>query len=146
MLFTILAMFYIDKVGRRKLMILGWVGMIVSLLMTTYFLNNPQQGGSFLIVPILFFIASFAFSQGAVIWVFISEVFPNKVRASGQSFGTFTHWVWAAILTWLFPVVAGLNNGTTYAFGLFCLAMVLQLIFAIKYFPETKGKSLEEII
>lgn len=146
MLFTILAMMFIDKVGRRKLMILGSIGMILSLLVTTYFLNNPDMGGSFLIVPILFFIASFAFSQGAVIWVFISEVFPNNVRAAGQSFGTFTHWFWAASLTWLFPVVAGLPNGTTYAFGFFAVAMVLQLIFSIRFFPETKGKSLEDQI
>ncbi|MDT0685924.1 sugar porter family MFS transporter [Autumnicola psychrophila] len=146
MLFTILAMMFIDKVGRRKLMIIGSIGMILSLVVTTYLLNNPDVGGSFLVIPILFFIASFAFSQGAVIWVFISEVFPNKVRAAGQSFGTFTHWFWAASLTWLFPVVAGLSNGTTYAFGFFALAMVLQLVFAVKFFPETKGKSLEDDI
>lgn len=146
MLFTIGAMVLIDKVGRRKLMIIGSVGMILSLLATTYLLNNRELGVSFLIVPVLFFIASFAFSQGAVIWVFISEVFPNKVRAAGQSFGTFIHWCWAAALTWLFPVVAGLANGITYAFGFFALTMILQLIFAIKFFPETKGKSLEEDI
>ena len=146
MLFTIGAMVLIDKVGRRKLMIIGSIGMILSLLATTYLLNNRELGVSFLIVPVLFFIASFAFSQGAVIWVFISEVFPNKVRAAGQSFGTFIHWCWAAALTWLFPVVAGLANGITYAFGFFALTMILQLVFAVKFFPETKGKSLEEEI
>lgn len=131
MLFTILAMMFIDKVGRRKLMIIGSIGMILSLVATTYLLKNPNLGGSFLVIPILFFIVRFAFSQGAVIWVFISEVFPNKVRAAGQSFGTFTHWFWAASLTWLFPVVAGLTNGTTYAFGFFALAMLLQLNFSL---------------
>lgn len=144
MLFTILAMTYIDKVGRRKLMLLGTIGMIVSLVATAYLLNSSATGSTFLIVPILVFIASFAFSQGAVIWVFISEVFPNKVRASGQSFGTFVHWTWAAALTWIFPVITSLHNGGTYAFGFFAFAMILQLVFVIKYFPETKGKSLEE--
>lgn len=146
MLFTILAMNYIDKVGRKKLMLLGTIGMILSLVTTAYLLNSSAVGSTFLIVPILVFIASFAFSQGAVIWVFISEVFPNKVRASGQSFGTFVHWAWAAILTWIFPVVTSLTNGGTYAFGFFAFAMVLQLIFVIKYFPETKGKLLEDKI
>jgi|TARA_R100000501_G_C2621246_1_gene114493 sugar porter (SP) family MFS transporter len=146
MVFTILAMTLIDKIGRKKLMLWGSIGMIISLVFSTFFLNQPEIGKGLLIIPILVFIASFAFSQGAVIWVFISEIFPNKVRASGQSFGTFIHWFWAAALTWLFPIVASLPNGGSYAFGFFALAMVFQLIFVLKLFPETKGKSLEEDI
>lgn len=146
MVFTILAMSLIDKIGRKKLMIWGSVGMIVSLLFSTFFLNQPQIGKGLLIIPVLVFIASFAFSQGAVIWVFISEIFPNRVRASGQSFGTFIHWFWAAVLTWIFPIIAGLPNGGSYAFGFFALAMIFQLLFVLKLFPETKGKSLEDEI
>lgn len=144
MIFTVIAMTQIDRIGRKKLMLWGTIGMILSLLLSTFLLSGTDIGGGLLIIPILVFIASFAFSQGAVIWVFISEIFPNKVRASGQSFGTFVHWFWAAALTWLFPIVASLNHGGTYAFGFFALAMVFQLIFVLKYFPETRGKSLEE--
>lgn len=144
MVFTILAMTLIDKIGRKKLMLWGSIGMIISLVFSTFFLNQPEIGKGLLILPILVFIASFAFSQGAVIWVFISEIFPNKVRASGQSFGTFIHWFWAAALTWIFPIVASIPNGGSYAFGFFAIAMIFQLIFVIKLFPETKGKSLEE--
>lgn len=143
MVFTILAMTLIDKAGRKSLMLWGSIGMILSLITCAVFLNQPDIGRGLLIIPILIFIASFAFSQGAVIWVFISEVFPNRVRASGQSFGTFIHWFWAAILTWLFPVIASLPKGGSYAFTFFACAMILQLIFVIKLFPETKGKSLE---
>ena len=144
MIFTVLAMSLIDKVGRRKLMLWGSIGMVFSLIFSAVFINEESGGAGLLIIPILFFIASFAFSQGAVIWVFISEVFPDKVRASGQSFGTFIHWFWAALLTWAFPVIADLEDGGTYAFGFFAVAMLLQLLFVLKYFPETKGKSLEE--
>lgn len=146
MLFTILAMSLIDKIGRKTLMVLGSIGMIISLIFSTFFLNQPAIGKGLLIIPILVFIASFAFSQGAVIWVFISEIFPNRVRAAGQSFGTFIHWFWAAVLTWLFPIIAGLPNGGSYAFGFFALAMIFQLVFVLKLFPETMGKSLEDEI
>ena len=144
MVFTIFAMTLIDKIGRKKLMLYGSVGMIISLFTSAVFLFNTEVGQGLLIFPILLFIASFAFSQGAVIWVFISEVFPNRVRASGQSFGTFIHWFWAAALTWLFPIVAELPRGGSYAFFFFSIAMIFQLIFVLKIFPETKGKLLEE--
>lgn len=144
MIFTVFAMTLIDKIGRRKLMLWGTIGMIISLLFSTFFLNQPEIGKGLLIFPILLFIASFAFSQGAVIWVFISEIFPNKVRAPGQSFGTFIHWFWAAILTWIFPVVAAIPKGGSFAFGFFAIAMIFQLVFVLKFLPETKGKTLEE--
>ena len=92
------------------------------------------------------FIAFFAFSQGAVIWVFISEIFPNTVRAKGQALGSSTHWVMAAIISWTFPILAESSElGGAYAFTLFSAMMVLQLIFVWKVLPETKGKSLEQI-
>lgn len=124
----------------------GTFGMIVSLVFSAFYLNESEIGSGLLIIPILFFIASFAFSQGAVIWVFISEIFPNRVRASGQSFGTVIHWFWAAVLTLLFPIIAELPNGGAYAFGFFAVAMIFQLLFVFKLFPETKGKTLEEDI
>ena len=92
------------------------------------------------------FIAFFAFSQGAVIWVFISEIFPNTVRSKGQALGSSTHWVMAAIISWTFPILAESSEmGGAYAFTLFSVMMVLQLIFVWKVLPETKGKSLEQI-
>jgi hypothetical protein len=92
------------------------------------------------------FIAFFAFSQGAVIWVFISEIFPNNVRAKGQSLGAFTHWVMAAAISWTFPVFAAHPNiGGGPSFAFFAIMMVLHFLFAWKVIPETKGKSLEEI-
>jgi hypothetical protein len=89
------------------------------------------------------FIAFFAFSQGSVIWVFLSEIFPNRVRARGQSLGTFTHWFWCAIVSWTFPIIAERSGG--HAFSFFAGMMVLQLIMVLKFLPETKGVSLEQI-
>jgi hypothetical protein len=92
----------------------------------------------------LIYIAFFAFSQGAVIWVFISEIFPNEVRAKGQTLGSFTHWAMAALIAFFFPMLAErVGGGHTFAF--FSLMMVLQLVFVWKFMPETKGKSLEQI-
>lgn len=92
------------------------------------------------------FIALFAFSQGVVIWVFISEIFPNKVRAAGQTSGSSTHWVMAALISWTFPLIAeGSPRGGAYAFTFFTLMMLLQFFFAWKMLPETKGQSLEGI-
>jgi hypothetical protein len=97
-------------------------------------------------VPFLLFgyIAFFGFSQGAVIWVFISEIFPNEVRASGQALGSFTHWFMAAIITFTFPYLSEhFGGGNTFLF--FTIMMVLQLVFVVRIMPETKGTSLEQI-
>lgn len=145
MLFTIIAMTLIDKIGRKKLMFWGTLGMIASLITAALFLHSSGINSKLLVVPILTFIASFAFSQGAVIWVFISEIFPNNIRAKGQSFGTFIHWFWASVITWLFPVIAEIHNGGSFAFIFFGLAMVAQLVFVLTIFPETKGKTLEQL-
>jgi sugar porter (SP) family MFS transporter len=145
MVFTVIAMTVIDKFGRRTLLIAGSVGMILFLGLTARAFYLQDFGGYTVLIYLVGFIASFAFSQGAVIWVFLSEIFPNSVRAKGQALGSFTHWFWAAVMTWVFPVVAELPYGGTLAFSFFCVAMVLHLLFAVKMLPETKGKSLEAL-
>jgi sugar porter (SP) family MFS transporter len=145
MVFTLLALTMIDRFGRKTLLMIGSVGMIVFLGLTAIaFFQNDFDGISIMLY-LIGFIACFAFSQGAVIWVFISEIFPNSVRSGGQSLGSFTHWVMAAIVSMLFPVIAGMEKGGAYAFAFFASMMVLQLFFAWKILPETKGKSLEQI-
>jgi MFS family permease len=146
MIFTMLAISVIDRFGRRTLLIIGSAGMVVflGLVSRAFFL---QDFGSYAVMVYLVgFIAFFAFSQGAVIWVFISEIFPNRVRAMGQTLGSSTHWVMAALISWTFPVIAESSTlGGAYAFLLFASMMFLQLLFAWKVLPETKGKSLEDI-
>ena len=144
LIFTILAMSLIDRFGRKTLMLVGSVGMIIFLSLTASVFYHPAEENKALLFYLIGFIAFFAFSQGAVIWVFISEIFPNKVREKGQSLGTFTHWAMAAIITGIFPVVANrLGGGTSFVF--FACMMVLQLLFVWKMMPETKGRSLEKI-
>lgn len=145
LVFTILAMFIIDRFGRKTLLVTGTIGMIIFLGLTSSAFYQESFTGYSIFIYLIGFIACFAFSQGAVIWVFLAEVFPNSVRAKGQALGSLTHWIWAAVLTWLFPIVAEMTNGAAVAFAFFGIAMVFQLIFVIKVVPETKGKSLEEI-
>lgn len=145
MLFTVLAMFMIDRFGRKTLLIAGSAGMIVFQALTAMTFHSQNFTGYSVMIFILGFIACFAFSQGAVIWVFLSEIFPNAVRAKGQALGSLTHWLWAALITWTFPRVAELNSGGTMAFSFFTIAMIFQLLFVIKVLPETKGKSLEQL-
>ncbi len=147
LLFTFVALFLIDKYGRRTLLMAGSVGMVVFLGMLSkafYTENYSELGGYGVMVYLMGFIAFFAFSQGAVLWVVISEIFPNKVRSKGQALGTFTHWIMAAAIIWGFPII---NNsvGGGISFGFFALMMILHFFFAWKILPETKGKSLEEI-
>ena len=143
-IFTLVALKFIDKVGRKKLMLIGSIGLIITLgLVSRAFYLQDFSGYA---VPVLLFlyIGFFAFSQGAVIWVFISEIFPNQVRASGQALGSFTHWIMAAFIAFSFPFVSEkLGGGNT--FMIFALMMVLQLVFVIRIMPETNGKSLEQI-
>lgn len=141
--FTLIGMSIIDKVGRKKLLLSGAVGMFIFLLLTAYGLKGEASG--LLLFYIIGFIASFALSQGAVIWVFLAEIFPNEVRAQGSSLGSTTHWVFAALISWLFPVIVeGNAEGGFYIFMLYAVMVVLSFIF-ILFLPETKGKSLEEI-
>ncbi|WP_286760984.1 sugar porter family MFS transporter [Salegentibacter sp. UBA1130] len=143
LLFTLLGVFLIDKVGRKKLMFAGSIGYIISLSLVAaaFFLN---WGGLWVPIFLFLFIAAHAIGQGAVIWVFISEIFPNHLRASGQAFGSSTHWVLAAIVPSLVPVLFA-TIGPGYVFAFFAFMMVLQLIFVIFMMPETKGKTLEDL-
>jgi sugar porter (SP) family MFS transporter len=145
LIFTLAGMKLIDVLGRRQLMIIGSIGYILSLGMVALaFLNN--LGPVVLMVSILVFIASHAIGQGAVIWVFISEIFPNNVRANGQSFGTGIHWIFAALITLAGPVVIDLFKVNPWPiFAFFAFMMVLQFIFVLFMMPETKGLSLEEL-
>ena len=141
LIFTLLALNVIDRFGRRKLMLIGSVGLIVTLGLVARAFYLEDFG---MTVPVLLFvyIAFFAFSQGAVIWVFISEIFPNEVRANGQALGSFTHWIMAAIVAFSFPSIASyLGGGNTFLF--FSGMMLLQVLFVWKMMPETKGSSLE---
>tara|TARA_R110001583_G_scaffold4136_7_gene24519 strand:+ start:1251 stop:2579 length:1329 start_codon:yes stop_codon:yes gene_type:complete len=143
LLFTLLGVFFIDRLGRKTLMYIGSIGYIISLSLVSmaFFLN--WEG---LAVPIFLFmfIASHAIGQGAIIWVFISEIFPNNLRASGQSFGTSTHWVLAAIIPSLVPMLFS-TIGAGVVFLFFAIMMVFQLLFVVFIMPETKGVSLEEL-
>ncbi|MCG7856644.1 sugar porter family MFS transporter [Flavihumibacter sediminis] len=144
LLFTLIALNFIDRFGRRTLMMIGSFGLILTLGLVSraFYLND--FGGLMITVLLLVYIAFFAFSQGAVIWVFISEIFPNQVRAKGQTLGSLTHWVMAAVVAFSFPMLAeSLGGGNTFLF--FCIMMVVQLLFVWKLMPETKGKSLEQL-
>ncbi len=149
LVFTLAGLYFIDRLGRKVLMYIGSIGYIVSLSLTAYSFYVGIDP-TYLLTFILIFIASHAIGQGAVIWVFISEIFPNQVRASGQSLGTGTHWVFAALITLLTPIfidrqdgIFGENPWPVFAF--FAFMMVLQLLFVGKLMPETKGKTLEEL-
>jgi len=143
-IFTLLAINIIDKVGRKVLMLIGSTGLIVSLLLVAITFYSGNFSGFAIPAYIMVFIAFFAFSQGAVIWVFISEIFPNQIRAKGQTLGSSTHWIMAALIAFSFPWFAeNLGGATTFFF--FASMMVLQLIFVWRWMPETKGKSLEQI-
>ncbi|HEX4850870.1 MAG TPA: sugar porter family MFS transporter, partial [Puia sp.] len=145
LLFTLLAMSFIDKFGRKTLLIIGSIGMIVFLALTASAFNGGTSG-SYVIFYLIGFIAFFAFSQGAVIWVFISEIFPNSVRSQGGSLGSFTHWIMAAIISWTFPVIVqNSKEGGFYSFVFYSVMMFLNLLFTWRVLPETKGRSLEHI-
>ena len=149
LLFTFVGLYLIDRLGRKKLLLIGSLGYIVSLTMVAVcfaFHASPVLLMSFL----LLFIAAHAVGQGAVIWVFISEIFPNKIRAAGQSFGASVHWVFAAIITLITPVFLDDKNGIFKdnpwpIFAFFAGMMVLQLVWVLTKMPETKGVSLEEL-
>jgi len=142
--FTLLAMNFIDKLGRRTLMLIGSLGLIFTLAMVSYSFYAAHFDGWAVPLYLFVYIAFFAFSQGAVIWVFISEIFPNHVRAKGQTLGSSTHWIMATIIAFSFPYLANkAGGGNTFLF--FCIMMCIQFIFVWRVMPETKGKSLEQI-
>lgn len=144
--FTLVGMALIDRIGRKKLLMIGSVGMTFFLGMVSKTIFTTINGSVWMLVYMTGFITFFAFTQGTVIWVFISEIFPNTVRARGQTLGSFTHWTMTIIISWLFPIISGTGAyGGGIAFAVFSLSMVLQFIIVWRFFPETKGKSLEEL-
>lgn len=149
LIFTFVGISLIDKLGRKQLMYIGSIGYIISLAMVGWCFYSGASS-VLLLTFILIFIASHAVGQGAVIWVFISEIFPNKVRSYGQSWGTGTHWVFAALITLLTPTFLDAEIGIFKdnpwpIFIFFAGMMVLQLLWVIFMMPETKGISLEEL-
>jgi MFS transporter, SP family, arabinose:H+ symporter len=140
--FTMIGLSLIDRYGRKTLMYLGSGGYLLSLgLIARAFYTDSYDG---ITLFVFLFIASHAISQGTVIWVFISEIFPNEVRAAGQSMGAFTHWIFAAILANVFPIIAGQFGGGP-IFLFFAMMMFLQLLFVRFMMPETKGVALEDM-
>ncbi len=141
---TFAGLYLIDRIGRRQLMYIGSVGYIISLSLMAYNFLGPGIPSFWLPIFVFGFITSHAIGQGSVIWVFISEMFPNDLRAHGQSIGSFTHWILAAIIANVFPFFAN-SFGPGYIFAFFALMMVGQLLWVRFRMPETKGRSLEEI-
>ena len=142
LLFTMIAMSVIDRLGRKTLLLVGSVGTALCLAgVSVIFFTNQHQ--SLLVWLLVGYIAFFAFSQGAVIWVYLSEVFPNSVRAKGQSLGSFSHWFMNAAISLIFPLMAARSGA--YPFVFFSVMMVLQFFVVLFVYPETKGLSLEEM-
>ncbi|HKD06872.1 MAG TPA: sugar porter family MFS transporter [Bryobacteraceae bacterium] len=142
LVFTIGAMTVIDRFGRKKLLLAGAIGTAICLAgVAAIFTANQHH--ELLVWLLIGFIACFSFSQGAVIWVYISEVFPNLVRAKGQALGSFTHWIMNALISGVFPVVAARSGAIPFWF--FSLMMVLQFFVVLRFYPETRGVSLENM-
>ena len=149
LVFTFVGLYLIDRLGRKTLLGIGSFGYIISLAMVAYAFY-ASASSTFLLIFLLVFIASHAVGQGAVIWVFISEIFPNKVRALGQAFGASIHWVFAALITLIAPIFIDDVNGIFKEnpwpiFAFFGLMMAGQLFWVLTKVPETKGVSLEEL-
>jgi sugar porter (SP) family MFS transporter len=144
LIFTIVGMSLIDKFGRKFLLYIGGIGMplFLGLFSWAYLSGNTQ--GYILLISMLGFIAFFAASQGTVIWVILSEMFPNNIRARGSSIGSFSHWFFNSLNSWVFPVAVA-SIGAGYAFLFFCIATIISLVFYRFALVETKGKSLEEL-
>jgi MFS transporter, SP family, arabinose:H+ symporter len=142
LLFTVLAMSVIDWAGRKKLLLFGAIGMAACLagVAAIFFVGQHQ---SLLLWLLIGYIACFASSQGAVIWVYLAEVFPNNVRAKGQSLGSFSHWFMNALISGIFPLMAARSGA--YPFVFFSLMMVIQFFVVLFAYPETKGLTLEEM-
>ncbi len=139
---VLLAMTMIDRLGRRKLLLVGSVGCAICLagVAAIFF---AQQGQGYLVWLLVAYIAFFSFSQGAVIWVYLSEIFPTPVRAKGQALGSSSHWIMNAVISGLFPILAKSSGG--YPFAFFALMMVVQFFLVWFIFPETKGVTLEDM-
>jgi MFS transporter, SP family, arabinose:H+ symporter len=139
---TLAGVSLIDKVGRKKLLLVGAVGCGVCLLAAAMIFQT-QSHQQYLLVVLIAYIVFFAFSQGAVIWVYISEVFPTKVRAKGQSLGSSSHWIMNALIALSFPYVAKHSFAAPFVF--FSVMMAIQFVVVLLFYPETKGISLEQM-
>ena len=143
LVFTALAFAVIDRVGRRVLIIVGASAMIAAHSLVAWQLSLPSPNAAIAVAGIFGFIAAFAMSSGACLWVYISEVFPNAVRAKGQALGCFTHWFLCTLISWTFPMAAERAGSWTFAF--FAAMMACQLVWAVFFMPETKGGTIEDI-
>jgi MFS transporter, SP family, arabinose:H+ symporter len=142
LVFTIIAMTVIDRIGRKKLLLIGAAGTCVCLAcVATVFATGTHQ--SVLIWILICYIAFFAFSQGAVIWVYLSEIFPSLVRAKGQSLGSFTHWIMNALISGVFPLLAAASGAVPFLF--FSVMVAVQFVVVLLFYPETKGLALEDV-
>jgi len=142
LIFTMIAMSVIDKIGRKTLLLVGSVGTVLCLAgVSVVFFTGRHE--NLLVWLLVGYIAFFAFSQGAVIWVYLSEVFPNTVRAKGQSLGSFSHWFMNALISGIFPLMAASSGA--YPFVFFAVMMVVQFVVVLFVYPETKGFTLEEM-
>jgi MFS family permease len=132
----------IDRIGRKTLLLAGSVGMAACLagVAAVFFTRQREDWMVWLLAG---YIAAFAFSQGAVIWVYLSEIFPNRVRGKGQSLGSFTHWFMNALISGVFPLMAASSGGFPFIF--FSLMMFVQFVIVLWFYPETKGVSLEQM-
>ena len=142
LVFTLLAMSVIDKFGRKKLLLIGTVGLCICLSLISYIFYTHTHL-NWLVWLLMLFIAFFAMSQGAVVWVYISEVFPNRVRSKGQSLGSSSHWVWNVLISLLFPIMA--KSSGAYPFMFFAAMMAVDFCLVLFYYPETTGISLEKM-
>jgi len=142
LVFTMIGMAVIDKIGRKVLLLIGAVGTAICLAgVAVIFATSQHQ--QYLLWLLVAYIAFFALSQGAVIWVYLSEVFPTRVRAKGQSLGAFTHWAMNAAIAWTFPTIAAISGAIPFVF--FAAMMVVQFVVVLLFYPETRGVSLEEM-
>ena len=142
LVFTMIGMAVIDKIGRKVLLLIGAVGTAICLAgVAVIFATSQYQ--QYLLWLLVAYIAFFALSQGAVIWVYLSEVFPTRVRAKGQSLGAFTHWAMNAAIAWTFPTIAAISGAIPFVF--FAAMMVVQFVVVLLFYPETRGVSLEEM-
>ena len=147
LIFTLVAMVLIDKIGRKVLLLIGSIGMAVFLGVFSFFFLTGNMN-FILVMCLIGFVAFFAASQGAVIWVLFSEMFPNNIRSRGVAIGTFSHWFFNGLTSFLFPIIAGAftgGMGTGYVFAFYAIATFISYFFYKKYLIETKGKSLEQI-
>ena len=142
LVFTMLALLVIDRIGRKRLLLIGAVGLVVALSGTALIFLTGQHK-NLLLWMLIGFIAAFAFSQGAVIWVYIAELFPTAIRTRGQSLGSSTHWFMNAVIATLFPLVAAASKGAPFVF--FAGMMAVQFVVVLLYFPETKQVPLEDM-